>query len=165
MKTILSILLVITLIATACRDSNSPSVSAIIDSTARRNAVVTDTKRPDTLANMDTTRLVVDAAVNITINGTSISKGRNAVYRAVYDNWLNAYTLVHHLPAVLHMTEIGTVTMGIRENIFDEIVKAQNNMKNYIAKNEYHQSFDSLSPNQQAGLQQQHAILFQKGFR
>ena len=149
----------------ACRDSNSPAVSAIIDSTARRDDVVTDTKGPDTLPHMDTTQLVVDSAANITINGTPLSKGRNAVYRAVYDNWLHAYTLVHHLPAVLHITNIGTVTMGIRGNIMDEIIKAQHDMKNYIAKDRYHQRYDSLSHSQQVAMQQQHAILFQKEFR
>ena len=165
MKAFLSIILIITSIATACRDSNSPSVSAIIDSTARRDAVVTDTKGPDTLANMDTTKLVVDSAVNITINGTPVQRGRNVVYHALYYNWLHAYTLVHRLPATLHITYIGTVMMGARGDIMDEVIEAQNDMQQYIAKDKYSKPYDSLSPEQQAGIQQQYAILFQKDFR
>jgi hypothetical protein len=111
MKVFIYCILVI-IIATACGDSHSPGASAIIDSDARNDDVVTDTKGTGIIANMDTTELVIDSAVNININGTPLLKRHNAVYRALYDNWLHAYTEVQHLPAVLHITYIGTVMMG-----------------------------------------------------
>lgn len=164
MKVLINIILLLSITTMSCGDSNSPSVSAIIDTEARQDNVITDTKGPDTLPHMDTTQMIVDSAVNITINGALLHRSRNNVYRALYDNWLRAYTLVHHLPASLHITYIGTV-MGARGNIMDDVLKAQRDMKNYIAKDKYHQIYDSLNASQQADLQQQHAILFQKEFR
>jgi len=157
--------LFIILIATACGDGHSPGVSAIIDSDARNDDVVTDTKGTGTIANMDTTELVIDSAVNININGTPLLKRHNAVYRALYDNWLHAYTEVQHLPAVLHITYIGTVMMGARGDIMDQVLKAQNDMKQYIARDKYKKPYNSLNSGQQTDMQQQHAILFQKEFK
>jgi hypothetical protein len=54
---------------------------------------------------------------------------------------------------------------GIRGNIFDEIVKAQNDMKNFIAREEFHQPYNSLSTGQQDKIKQEHPVLFQKEFR
>lgn len=165
MKAFLSVVLFIALIVSACKDGNSPGVSAIIDSEARNDNVITDTKGPITLAHMDTTKLVIDSAVNITINGTALQRRHNTVYRALYDNWLHAYTEVQHLPAVLHITYVGTVMMGARGDIMDQVLKAQNDMKQYIARDKYKKPYDSLNAGQQGDMQQQHAILFQKEFR
>ena len=151
--------------ALACKESASPTVSNAIDSTAQQEKVTTDTKGADTLANMDTTRMVVDSAVNITINNTTLDRKENAVYQALYSNWLRAYTESAHLPATLHIQYIGMVMMGARGDIMDEVVKAQDNMKTYIARDKYKKPYDLLTPSQQAAMQQQHAILFQKEFR
>jgi len=156
--------LFIILIATACNNSSSPGVSAIIDSDARNHTVVTDTKGSATMAHMDTTKLVIDSAVNISINGTPLQKRHNVVYRSLYDNWLHAYTEVQHLPAVLHITYVGTVMMGARGDIMDQVLKAQNDMKQYIARDKYKKPYESLNSEQQADMQLQHAILFQKEF-
>jgi len=165
MKTYIYLLLCIALIGTACRDSNSPAVSAIIDSAARRDAVVTDTKGPGTVPHMDTTQLVIDSTAAININGTPLKQGNNAVYLALYDNWLHAYTLVHHLPANLHITYVGTVLMGARGNILDQVTKAQDNMRDYIAKDKYGKKYAALTSQQQSAIAQQHGILFQKAFK
>jgi hypothetical protein len=165
MKAFLSITLSVMLIAVACRNNNSPQVSAIIDSDARNDNVVTDTKGPATLPHMDTTKLVVDSAVNITVNDTPLQKRHNVVYRALYDNWLHAYSEVQHLTAVLHITYIGTVMMGARGDIMDQVLQAQTDMKQYIARDKYKKPYDSLSSGQQTEMQQEHGILFQKEFR
>jgi hypothetical protein len=165
MKVFLYTMFAVILAAAACSDSNSPAVSAIIDSEARRDAVITDTKGSDTIPHMDTTRLLVDAASNITINGTPLPKAKNAVYRALYDNWLHAYTLVNHLPAVLHIAHNGTAPLEASGDMMDQIVRAQENMQQYIAKDKYKKSYSSLSPEQQVAMQKQHAILFQKEFK
>jgi hypothetical protein len=165
MKALLSIALSVMLIAAACSDNNSPRVSAIIDSDARNDKVVTDTKRTATLAHTDTTKLVVDSAVNISINGTPLQKRQNVVYRALYDNWLHAYSEVQHLPAVLHITYIGTVMMGARGDITDQVLQAQNDIKQYIGRDKYKKPYDSLSSGQQTEMQQEYGILFQKEFR
>jgi hypothetical protein len=71
---------------------------------------------------------------------------------------------VRRVPATLHITYIGTVMMGARGDIMDEVLKAQNDMKNYIAKDKYRKPYDSLSPDEQARMQQHYAILFQQEF-
>jgi len=165
MRTFSYIILGLLFTTSACNDSASPTVANVIDSNAQKKKVTTDTKGVDTLANMDTTKMVVDSAINITINNTLLKKKENNVYQALYDNWLRAYTESTHLPVALHIKYTGTVMMGARDDIMDQIQTAQNKMKQYIAKDKYKKLYDSLSPDQQAEMQKQHAILFQKDFR
>ena len=165
MKPFVYFLLSVIITITACKESASPTVSDVIDTNAQKNKVITDTKGEDTLANMDTTKIVVDSVVNIKVNNTLLKKKENNVYQALYNNWLRAYTESEHLPVALHITYIGTVMMGARGDIMDQVQTAQNNMKQYIAKDKYKKAYDSLNPDQQAGMRKQHAILFQRDFR
>ncbi len=101
MKTFIYLLLSIAWVATACRDSASPTVTNAINSSAQKHKITTDTKGADSLANMDTTHMVVDDALNITINNTLLEKKDKKVYLALYNNWLRAYTESKHLPVAL----------------------------------------------------------------
>lgn len=165
MKTILFFWLLLICFAVACRDSNSPEVTAIIDSEARRDNVITDTKGPDSIPFMDTTRLVVDAKFNTTLNGTQLRDGRNAIYQAVYYNWLHAYTLVRRVPAIMHIAYEGNTAAGGGSNAHDEVVRAQERMKTYIARDRYRKRLTELTPEQQTDMQQQYPILYQTEFR
>ncbi len=165
MKTLLLMLSLLMIVVFACKQSVSPTVSDVIDTNAGSRTVITDTKGPDSLPHMDTTLLVVDSAANITLNNVPLERKERNVYNGLYNNWLQAYSESRHLPVALHISYIGTVMMGARGDIMDAVVKAQEDMKKYIARDTYKKSFDSLQPAQQTAMQQQHAILFQKEFR
>lgn len=147
----------------ACQQTSAPANTSL-DTGLQPVPLVTQTKPSDSLHNMDTSMMVVDSTGNIRLNGATLEKKENNVYNAVYNSWLQAYQKTAHLPLVFKLVQEGTVTMGIRGNIGDAILKAQANMKDYIAKDKFKKKFTELTSSEKDSLQSLHPILFQKPF-
>ena len=148
----------------SCKQSASPSATGTADNGFKQTPLVTNTPPAGRLLPADTTLLIVDSMVNITMNGKPLDKKENNVYDALYNNWMQVYAAGKHVPVALKMITQGTVMMGARGNITDDIMKAQEAMKNYIAKDMYSNAFLSLTARQKQALQQAHPLLFQKDF-
>ncbi len=147
----------------ACQQSSTTG-STSLDTGFQSTPLVTETKPSDSLHNMDTSVMVVDSVANITFNGAPLEKKENNVYNAVYNSWMQAYQKTNHLPLAFKLVKQGTVTMGLRENIGDAVMKAQDEMKNYIAKDKFRKKFAELSSVEKDSMQNMHPVLFQKPF-
>lgn len=163
MKYIFFIATVILLIINACKQSSAPANTSI-DTGFQQTPLVTDTKPSDSLHNMDTSVMIVDSMANITFNGMPLAKKDNNVYNAVYNNWLQAYQKTKHLPLAFKLVQQGTVTMGIRGNIGDAVLQAQEDMKNYLSKDKFKKPFAQLTSAQKDSLREAHPVLFQRPF-
>ena len=147
----------------ACKQASAPANTSI-DTGFQQKPLVTETKPSDSLHNMDTSVMVVDSVANITFNGVPLEKKENNVYNVVYNSWLQAYQTTKHLPLAFKLVQQGTVMMGTRGNIGDAVLKAQNDIKNYISKDKFKMPFAQLTSAQKEELQQAHPVLFQRPF-
>jgi len=163
MKHVFFCIIVFAVFIASCQQSSAPANTSI-DTGFQQTPLVTATNPSDSLHNMDTSVMIIDSMSNITFNGAPMEKKENNVYNAVYNNWLQAYQSTQHLPVAFKLVQQGTVMMGIRGNIGDALLKAQNDMKNYIAKDKYRKSFAQLSGAEKDSLQQSHPILFNRPF-
>ena len=162
MKNIFSIVAVI-LSTTACQQTSAPANTSI-NTGYKQTPLITETKPSDSLHNMDTGVMVIDSMSHITFNGMSLAKGDNSIYNSVYDSWLQAYQTTKHLPVAFKLVQQGTVMMGIRGNIGDAVLKAQDDMKNYIAKDKFKKPFMQLDSTAKYNLKEMHPVLFQRPF-
>ena len=161
MKYLILLLLIISF--AACQQSSAPGNTSL-DTGFQQTPLVTETKPSDSLHNMDTSVMIVDSMSHITFDGMPLEKKENNVYNAVYSDWLQAYQKTNHLPLAFKLVQQGTVTMGIRGNIGDAVLKAQDDMKDYIAKNKFKKKFVELSAAQKDSMQSLHPILFKRPF-
>lgn len=157
-----AVLLLITGFA-ACHSSSAPGNTSL-DTGFQQTPLTTETKPSDSLHNMDTIVMIVDSMSNITLNGMPLEKKDNNIYNAVYGDWLQAYQKTNHLPLAFKLAEQGTVTMGLRGNIGDAVLKAQEDMKNYIAKDKFKKKFAELTNAEKDSLQSLHPISFKRPF-
>ena len=161
MKYLISILLIIGFIA--CQQVPDTGHTSL-DTGYQQTPLTTETKPSDSLHNMDTTTMIADSAGNITFDGMPLEKKENSVYNAVYNDWQQAYQKTDHLPLAFKLVQHGTVTMGIRSNIGEAVLKAQEEMKNYIAKDKFKKKFAELTPAEKDSLQSLHPVLFMRPF-
>lgn len=160
-----NLILVIVILSgfSACQQTSAPANTSI-DIGYQPTQLTTETKPSDSLHNMDTSVMIVDSTSHITFNGMPLQKSDNSIYNTVYDSWLRAYEKSKHLPLAFKLVQQGTVMMGIRGDIGDAVVKAQDDMKNYIAKDKYRKPFAQLNAAEKDSLQQMHPILFTRPF-
>ena len=162
MKYIASIVVMLICLG-ACRQKSAPE-NPSVNSGYQPTPLATETKPLDSMHHMDTSVMIVDSTSHITFNGTPLQKSDNSIYNTVYDSWLQAYHVTKHLPLAFKLVQQGTVTMGIRGNIGDAVVKAQEDMKNYIAKDKYKKTFAQLDAAAKDSLTKMHPILFTRPF-
>ncbi len=148
---------------TACQQS-APPANTSIDTGYQPTPLTTEVKPSDSLHNMDTSVMIVDSMSHITFNGMPLQGSDNSIYSTVYNSWLQAYQKTKHLPVAFKFVQQGTVTMGIRGNIGDALLKVQDDMKNYIAKDHYQKPFAQLDANRKDSLEKMHPVLFKRPF-
>lgn len=146
----------------ACGENPAPD-NASVDTGYHETPLVTDTQ-PDSLLYMDTSVMVVDSTSHISFNGQAVPAEPNSIYNAVYNTWMQAYQRTGHLSLRFALQQQGTVTMGIRGNIGDAVMKAQEDVKNYIAKDTYQSSFSELPAAVKDSLAKVHPVLFTRPF-
>ena len=161
MKYLISAVLVISFVA--CQQVSDTGHTSL-DTGFQQTPLVTQTKPSDSLRNMDTSTMIVDSTGRMTFDGMPLEKKENNVYNAVYNDWLQAYQKTGHLPLVFKLVQQGTATMGIRGNIGDAILKAQEDMKNYISKDKFKKKFAELTQPEKDNMQSMHPILFKRPF-
>lgn len=147
----------------ACQQSSAPGNTSL-DTGFQQTPLITETKPSDSLHNMDTSVMIVDSMSNITLDGMPLEKKENNVYNAVYSDWQQAYQKTKHIPLAFKLVQQGTVTMGIRGNIGDAVLKAQDDMKNYIAKDKFKKKFAELTSAEKNSMHGLHPVLFQRPF-
>ena len=147
----------------SCGETSAPGNTSL-DTGFQQTTLITETKPSDSLHNMDTSVMIVDSTGNITFDGAPLEKKENSVYNAVYNSWLQAYQKTSHLPLAFKLVQQGTVTMGIRGNMGDAIVKAQDDMKNYIARDKFKKKFAELPAAEKDSMQSLHPVLFRRPF-
>lgn len=147
----------------ACQQTSAPANTSL-DTGFQQTPLVTETKPSDSLHNMDTSVMVVDSTGNIKFDNAPLEKKENNVYNTVYNSWLQAYQQTAHLPLAFKLVQQGTVTMGIRGNIGDAVLKVQDDMKNYIAKDKFKKKFAELTFAEKDSMQSMHPVLFKRPF-
>ncbi len=163
MKKILVPVSMYMLAAVSCQPAPEP-LHTSMDTGLQQTPLVTDTQPADTLLHMDSSVMVVDSTSHITFNGMPVKGDRNDIHRAVYNSWLHAYDQSGHLPVGFQLVQQGTVTMGIRGILGDAVLQAQEDMKSYVAKDKYNQTFSALPAGEKDSLQKLHPILFKRPF-
>ena len=153
-------LLLISLMSFAACQSTSAPANTSIETGYKQAPSTTETKPSDSLHNMDTSVMIVDSTSHITFNGMPLQQSDNSVYNTVYNSWLQAYQTTKHLPLAFKLIQQGTVTMGIRGNIGDALLKVQDDMKNYISKDKYKKPFVQLDAAVKDSLKKMHPVLF-----
>ncbi len=147
----------------ACHQTSAPANTSI-DTGYKPTPLTTETKPSDSLQNMDTSVMIIDSTSHITFNGMPLQTMNNGVYNTVYNSWLQAYQKTGHLPVAFKLIQQGTVMMGIRGNVGDDLLKVQSDMKDYIAKDKYKKSFAQLDAAAKDSLKTLHPVLFTRPF-
>ena len=112
----------------------------------------------------DTQFIVVDSMVNIRVNDSPVPRQPGAFHSTLAAYWLQCYQSSQKLPAFLSFKYQGTVMMGARGNIMDDVQHAQDSVKEHIAQQTYRQPFSALTASQQEQLRKDFPVLFQKQF-
>ena len=147
----------------AC-DQPSADTNTIVNPAGSDDHLLTDTKPPDTTRYSDTSVMVIDSMSHVTFNSQPVDGARTEIYYTVYNSWLQDYSRTGHLPVYFKFVQLGTVTMGIRGDVGDDMLKAQKDMKDYIAKDKYHKPFEQLDAALQDSMKMAHPILFKRPF-
>lgn len=112
----------------------------------------------------DTQFVIVDSMVNIKVNNEAVARRPGAFDSTLAAYWLQCYTNEQKLPGYLRFKYQGTVMMGARGNLLDQVAHVQDSLKDHIAKEKYQQGFKGLEKKQQKEFQKDFPVLFQKQF-
>lgn len=153
------------LLLAACGQGSSPgeaSDTADTDSAAGPKALTAapDLGGPPTVP--DTQFVIVDSMANIKVNNASVPRRPGALDSTLAAYWVQLYNSEKKLPSFLRFKYQGTVMMGARGNIMDQVAHVQDSLKNHIAQEKYQQSFKQLDGDKQKELAKDFPVLFQK---
>lgn len=110
----------------------------------------------------DTQFVIVDSMVNIKVNNETVPRRPGALDSILASSWIQFYNSGKKLPSFLRFKYQGTVMMGARGNIMDQVTHVQDSVKDHIAQDKYQQSFKQLDAGKQKELAKDFPILFQK---
>lgn len=152
------------LLVAACRQTPSPaetSGQADRDSAAGARAITAAPDLGPPPAVPDTQFVIVDSMVNIRMNNETVPRRPGALDSTLASSWMQFYHNGKKLPSFLRFKYQGTVMMGARGNIMDQVVHVQDSMRNHIARDKYQQNFKQLDVGKQKELAKDFPILFQ----
>jgi hypothetical protein len=112
----------------------------------------------------DTQFIIVDSMVNIKLNNESVPRRPGAFDSTLAAYWMQCYNSEKKLPAFLRFKYQGTVMMGARGNLLDQVVHVQDSLRDHIAQEKYQQGFKQLNKGQQKEMQKDFPVLFQKRY-
>lgn len=149
----------------ACGQSQSPgqtSGQADTDTVTGPKAITAapDLGAPPTVP--DTQFVIVDSMVNIKVDNETVPRRPGALDSILATYWMQLYNSEKKLPSFLRFKYQGTVMMGARGNIMDQVVHVQDSLRDHIAQDKYQQNFKQLDANKQKELAKDFPILFQK---
>ena len=110
----------------------------------------------------DTQFIIVDSMVNIKVNNASVPRRAGAFDSTLSAYWIQLYNSEKKLPTYLRFKYQGTVMMGARGNLMDQVAHVQDSLKDHIAQEKYQQGFKQLDKNKQQELAKDFPVLFQK---
>lgn len=110
----------------------------------------------------DTQFIIVDSMVNIKMNNGAIPRRPGAFDSTLSTYWIQLYNSEKKLPSYLRFKYQGTVMMGARGNLMDQVMHVQDSLKDHIAQEKYQQGFKQLDKNKQQKLAKDFPVLFQK---
>jgi len=160
-----SLILCSLLLLAACGQAPSPgekSGQADSDSAAGPKALTAAPDLGPPPAVPDTQFVIVDSMVNIKVNNASVPRRPGALDSTLAAYWIQLYNSEKKLPSFLRFKYQGTVMMGARGNIMDQVAHVQDSVKNHIAQEKYQQNFKQLDADKQKELAKDFPILFQK---
>ena len=153
------------LLLAACGQRPSPGASS--DTTASDSAAgpkaltaTPDLGGPPTVP--DTQFVVVDSMVNIKVNNEAVPRRPGAFDSTLSAYWIQLYNSEKKLPSFLRFKYQGTVMMGARGNLMDQVAHVQDSLKNHISQEKYQQNFKQLDAEKQKELAKDFPVLFQK---
>lgn len=100
--------------------------------------------------------------VNIKMNNGAIPRRPGAFDSTLSAYWIQLYNSEKKLPSYLRFKYQGTVMMGARGNLMDQVMHVQDSLKDHIAQEKYQQGFKQLDKNKQQKLAKDFPVLFQK---
>jgi hypothetical protein len=110
----------------------------------------------------DTLILQVDSTGRMAWQGKPLSGSDLATQ--LEDSLWNTYLRAGNLPAYLDIRYEGTVLMGLRGTLRDEVRQSQQVVANAISLKDLNSSYRSLDPKIQQEFRERYPILFQKDF-
>lgn len=152
------------LLAACGQQSNhqASSTDTAADSATGRKDV---TALPDlgaTPAVPDTQFIIVDSMANIKLNDATVPRRPGALDSTLSAYWIQLYNSEKKLPSFLSFKYQGTVMMGARGNIMDQVLHVQDTLKNHIAQEKYRKNFKELDADKQKELAKDFPVLFRK---
>ncbi|HEU4553025.1 MAG TPA: hypothetical protein VFS25_09330 [Chitinophaga sp.] len=152
------------LLLTACTHStsNKNATGADTDTAAKASAITAVPDLGPAPEVPDTQFIIVDSMVNIKVNDQAVPRRKNAFDSTLISYWKATYARTQKLPAYVRFKYQGTVMMGARGNLMDAVVRAQDSLKDHIARDKYLQEFHKIDPLQQKEMEKKYPVLFQK---
>lgn len=153
------------LLLAACGQRQSPgetSGQTGADSVAGPKAITAapDLGPPPTVP--DTQFVIVDSMAGIKVNNEPVPRRPGAFDSTLATYWMQLYNSEKKLPSFLRFKYQGTVMMGARGNIMDQVAHVQDSLRNHISQDKYQQNFKQLDTDKQKELTKDFPILFQK---
>jgi hypothetical protein len=154
------------LLLTACGQQPGQQASSgdtdTTDTAAGRKALTAPPDMGPPPAVPDTQFIIVDSMVNIRVNDQSVPRRPGALDSTLSAYWIRLYNSEKRLPSFLRFKYQGTVMMGARGNIMDQVTHVQDTLKNHIALEKYQKNFRELDAGKQKDLAKDFPVLFQK---